>query len=153
MDQLNHSPNESLAKALALFNAPFCLIAIIGLPFLLYITGSQTFNGEILKFRSIFSHAIWLFLLCFGLYLEYGYFQTGYREYSPEREQSIWLYSAIFNGFTFMYWILYFFLQKANKVEEQVNGLLILFFILFSLIYGWFSIKAYRRLELPPPIY
>ena len=152
MDQLSHSPNESLAKALAFINLPFCLIALIGLPFLLYILGSETLNGEILKFRSFFCHAIWLLLLCYGLYLEYGYFQIAYRDLSPGRERDIWMHSLLFNGFALFYWLLYYFLQKANRVGENVNGFLLLFFILFSLIYGYLSFKALRKIELPTPV-
>ncbi|MFM6976894.1 MAG: hypothetical protein ACKOW2_08635 [Sphingobacteriaceae bacterium] len=150
MDQLNHSPNESLAKALALINAPFCLIALIGLPFLLYILGNQTLSGEILKFRSFFVYVFWLFIIGYGLYLEYGYYQIGFKPYQPDREKALWIHSAIFNGLVFIYWVAYYFLLKINQVKELLDGLLILLFLMTTLVYFWYSFKAFKRLDMPP---
>lgn len=153
MDQLNHSPNESLAKALALINAPFCLIALIGLPFLLYVLGNQTLSGQIFKFRSFFVYALWFLIIVYGLYLEYGYYQIGFKSFNAGRERAIWVHSAIFNAVAFLYWIAYYFLLRINQVKEQVSGFLILLFLIVTLLFFWYSLKAYKRLDMPPPVF
>lgn len=152
MDQLSHSPNQTLAKVLALINVPFCLVALIGLPFLIYIIITHCLNGEILKFKYFFSYGIWLFILAYGFYLEYAYFQVGFKSFNPDRETAIWVQSLIFNGFTLIYWLAYYFLMKIEKAET-LDGALIFFFILISAIYFYYSLKAYNRVHLPPPVF